>query len=136
MYVYRILNHSITLSLSIRIVYYVLGLGRYKCTESYLGRFLGYSLDTFLYVRSMCFLYKLECSSKLTYLKYLLFHGQFSRSVQLVITRFEVGVCKKSLFVQGLIDWNSKPVRARLMCFDNDVRNYLTGGAIHQFSVS
>ena len=108
------------------IVRYVYGLGRFESTESYLQRFLGCSLDTFLKVRSMCFLYKLDCSGKPTYLKDLIFHGQSSRSVQLVIPHFELGVGKKSLFVQGLIDWNSIPVRTRMVNSLNVFRNRCT----------
>jgi len=89
--------------------------GRYESTETYLERFLGCSVDTFLKIRSMCFLYKLDCSGQPTYLKDLIFRGQSSRSVQLVIPSFELAVGKKSLFVQGLIDWNSIPVRMRMV---------------------
>jgi len=97
------------------IVRYVYGLGRYESTETYLERFLGCSLDTFLKIRSMSFLYKLDCSGKPTYLKDLIFRGQSSRSVQLVIPSFDLAIGKKSLFVQGLIDWNSIPVRTRMV---------------------
>lgn len=97
------------------IVRYVYGLGRYKSTENYVVRFLGCSLDTFLKVRSMCFLYNPDCSSKSTYLKDLIFRCQSSRSVQLNMPSFELAVGKKSPYVQGIIHWNSIPVRTRMV---------------------
>lgn len=73
------------------IVRYVYGLKRYDSKETYLERLLGCSLDSFLKFRSMCFLYKLDCSTQPSYLRDLLFCGQ------LVIPRFELGVGKKTL---------------------------------------
>ncbi len=63
----------------------------------------------------MCFLYRLDCSGQPAYLKDLMFHGRSSRTVQLVVPRFEMARCKKTLFVQGIIDWNSIPARIRMV---------------------
>lgn len=96
------------------IVRYVYGLKRYDSAETYIDRFLGCSLDTFLKVRSMCTLYKLDCCGQPTYLRDLLVHGQSSRSAHFVIPPFDLAVGKKTLFVQGLTDWNLIPMRTRM----------------------
>lgn len=96
------------------IVRYVYGLGRFDSTESYLQRFLGCTLDTFLKVRSMCYIYKLAASTQPSYLRDFLVCGHSSRSVQYVVPRFDRAVGKKTIFVQGIIDWNLIPVRIRM----------------------
>lgn len=107
---WKVLNGSIK-----AIVRYVYGLKRFDSTESFVHRFLGCSLDTFFKVRAMSFLYKLDCLGQPAYLKDILFRGQSNRSRQLVIPRSELAVGRKTLFVQGLIDWNSIPVRTRMV---------------------
>lgn len=51
------------------IVRYVYGLGRFDSTDAYIQRFLGCSLDTYLKVKSMCYLYKLVGSTQPSYLR-------------------------------------------------------------------
>lgn len=95
------------------IVRYVYGLKRYGSTEGYIERFLGSSLDTFLRVKSMTFLYKIDRSRQPCYLSELLLRGQSARSMQLVVRRCNLELGKKSLFVRGFCDWNLIPVRIR-----------------------
>lgn len=97
------------------IVRYVYGLRRYDSTGNYIERFLGSSLDTFLRVRSMCYLYKLDCSRQPAYLSEMTTYGESARSMQMVVPRCNLEVGKKSLFVQGVTDWNSIPVRIRMV---------------------
>lgn len=94
---------------------YVYGLKWNDSTESYIVRLLGSSLDTFLKVRCMCFLYKLDRSGQPAYLKNLLRLGQSSRSMQFIIPRFQLAVGSKTLFGQGLMDWNLIPVKVRMV---------------------
>lgn len=106
---WKVLNASVN-----SIVRYAYGLGRYDSTDGYVTRFLGCSLDMFLKVRAMSFLYKLDCSGQPAYLRDLLLRGQSIRSMQLVIPRSELAIGRKTLFVQGLLDWNSIPTRIRM----------------------
>ena len=104
----KILNRSVK-----SIVRYVYGLGRFESSLAYVDRFLGCSLDTFLKVRSMCFLHKIYWSGKPEYLRELLLSGVSARSMQLRIPHFDLALGKKTFFVQGLIDWNSIPANIR-----------------------
>lgn len=97
------------------IVRYVYGLRSRDSVERHTKRFLGSSLDIFLTVRSMCFLYKLERTGQPAYLRELMHRGQSDRSMQMVIPLCNLEIGKKTLFVQGLIVWNSIPVRIRMM---------------------
>ncbi len=97
------------------IVRYVHGLKRCDSTGNYIERFLGSTLDTFLRVRAMCYLYKLDCSRQPAYLSEMITYGQSARSCQMVVPRCNLELGKKSLFVQGVSDWNSIPVRIRVV---------------------
>lgn len=105
------------------IVRYVYGLRRFDRTDAYIVRFLGSTLDTFLKVRSMSFLYKLSCSGQPAYLKDLLIAGHSSRSLQYRAPRSGLAIGRNTLFGQGLADWNSIPVRIRMVNSMNAFRN-------------
>lgn len=111
------------------VVRYVYGLGRYDSTDLYVNRFLGCSLETYLRVRSLCFIYKVDCLGEPAYLKELLIPGHSSRLVQLSVPRFDLALGKRSLLVQGVIDWNSLPLnirkRSSLNAFKNDCLSFL-----------
>ena len=102
-------------------------LGRSENAEPYVHRFLGCSLVIFLKVRSMWQLYKLRCSSQLSYLRDLLIFGHSARSKQYEVPRRYREVGKQTFFVQGIVDWNLVPTKVRLFSSLNAFRERCTG---------
>lgn len=106
----RVLNRSIE-----SIARYVYGLGRSANADSHVTRLLGCSLVDFLRIRLMCYLFKLDRTGQPAYLKDILSRGHSARSLQFVIPRFTLSVFKKTLFVKGIVDYNSIPVNIRMV---------------------
>lgn len=118
---FKVLNDSMK-----SIVRYVYGLGRYDSADQKIISFLGCSLDIFLKVRAMTFLYKLDRSGKPTYLNDLLQRGPSVRSRQFVIQRSHKEIGKKTLFVNGFAEWNLIPLRIKNCSSVNVFRNQCT----------
>lgn len=105
---------------------YVYDLGRYDSAEQKINTFLGCSLDIFLKLRAMTFLYRLKCSKEPAYLQDLLQRGQSVRSRQFVILRSDLDIGKKTLFVKGLVEWNVIPLRIKCCSSVNVFRSQCT----------
>lgn len=87
--------------------------GRYDGADRKIICFLGCSLDIFLKVRAMMFLYRLDRSKEPAYLCDLLQRGPSVRSKQFIIQRSDLQIGKKTLFVKGLVEWNVVPLRIK-----------------------
>ena len=58
--------------------------------------------------------FRLIDSGRPSYLSSFLVRGRSVRSAQFAVPQFDLAVGKKTLFVQGIIDWNLIPVKIRM----------------------